>query len=43
MQLQALVYDILPPTAATVEYAIGLDKLSAKGQFFIGAQMGVRL
>ena len=27
-RLQALVYDILPPTIAIVNYAIGLEKLS---------------
>ena len=27
-KLQALVYDILPPTAALTDYVIGLDKLS---------------
>ena len=34
-KLHALVYDILPPTTAIVNYAIGLaDKLSANEQFF---------
>ena len=42
-KLQALVYDILPPTTATINYDIGLEKLSATGQFFIGAQMAVSL
>ena len=28
-KLQALVYDILPPTTAIADYAIGLEKLSA--------------
>ena len=34
-KLQALVYDILPPTSATVDYAIGLEKLSSNGQFLM--------
>ena len=33
-KLQALVYDILHPATA-----VGLEKLSANRQFFIGAQM----
>ena len=33
-KLQALVYNILHPTTATVDYAIGLEKLSANRQFF---------
>ena len=33
-RLQALVYDILPLTAAIVDKAIGLEKLSANEQFF---------
>ena len=37
-KLQALVYDILPPTTAITDYAIGLEKMSANGQFFVGAQ-----
>ena len=41
--LQALVYDILPPTTATIDYAIGLEKMSANGQFFIGVQIAVSL
>ena len=32
-KLQALVYGILPPTIAIVDYAIGLKKLSANKQF----------
>ena len=28
-KLQALVYDILPPTSAIVDYAIGLGKLTS--------------
>ena len=27
LKFQALVYDILPPTTAIVDYAIGLEKL----------------
>ena len=34
-RLQALVYDILPPTTATIGYATGLEKLSANGQIFV--------
>ena len=41
-KLQALVYDILPPTTATIDYVKGLEKLSATGQFFIGAQINVQ-
>ena len=32
-KLQALVYDILPPTTAINDYAIGLEKLSANEVF----------
>ena len=28
LKLQALVYDILPPTTAAVDYVIGLEKLT---------------
>ena len=42
-RLQALVYDILPPTTAITDYAIGLRKLSANEQFFVAAQMAVAL
>ena len=50
-KLHALVHDILPSTSAIVGYAIGLEKLSANGQFFVlflsvvvgGAQMAVSL
>ena len=38
IKLQAVVYDI-PPTTAVLDYAIGLEKLSANGLFFVGAQM----
>ena len=41
--LQILVYDILPPTTAIVDYAIGLEKLSANEQFFNDAQTAVSL
>ena len=41
--LQALVYDILPPTTAIIDKAIGLEKLSANGWFFFGAQMAASL
>ena len=40
---QALVYDILPSTTAIVDYAIGLEKLSANEQFFDDAQTAVSL
>ena len=33
LQAHKLQYDILPPTTATVDYAIGLEKLSANKQF----------
>ena len=42
-KLQALVYDILPSTAAVFSYAIGSRKLSANEQFFVGAQTVVSL
>ena len=42
-KLQALVYHIHPPTSATADYAIGLEKLSANEQFFDDAQMAVSL
>ena len=34
IKLQALVHDILPPTTAIVDHAIGLEELSANEQFF---------
>ena len=34
-KLQALVYNILHPTTDVVDYAIGLEKLSANRQFFL--------
>ena len=40
-KLQALVYDILPPTTAIVDYAIGLEKLSVNEQFFDDVQTAV--
>ena len=43
LQLQALVYDILPSTTAVFSYAIGSRKLSANEQFFVGAQTVVSL
>ena len=43
LQLQALVYDILPSTIAVFSYAIGPRKLSANKQFFVGAQTVVCL
>ena len=43
IKLQALVYYILPPTTAVFSYAIGLRKLSANEQFFVGAQTLVSL
>ena len=42
-KLQALVYDILPPTTAIVDYGMGLEKLSADEQFFDDAQTAVNL
>ena len=42
-KLQALVHDILSPTSAIIGYAVGLQKLSAKKQFFFGAQMTASL
>ena len=35
--------DILPPTPAIVDYAIGLEKLSAHDHFFDDAQTAVSL
>ena len=42
-KLQPLVCDILPPTTAIIEYAIGIEKLSANEQFFVSARKAVRL
>ena len=36
-KLQARVYDMLPPTTIIVDYATGLEKLSANEQFFDGS------
>ena len=41
--IRAVVYDILPPTTAIADYAIGLEKLSANEQFFNDAQTAVSL
>ena len=38
-----MIYDILPPTTAIVDYAIGLEKLSVNEQFFDDAQIAVSL
>ena len=43
VELQALVYDILPSTTAVFSYAIGSRKLSANEQFFVGARTVVSL
>ena len=37
------VNGILPLTTVVIVYATGLEKLSAKGQFFVGAQMAISL
>ena len=37
-KLQGVVYDILPPATAVIDYGIRLGKLSANGEFFVGAQ-----
>ena len=42
-QIQALVYDILPSTAAVFSYIIGSRKLSANEEFYVGAQTVVCL
>ena len=39
-KLQALVYDILPPAIVITDYAIGLEKISANGQFFVAGVQG---
>ena len=39
--LQTSVYDILPPTTAIIGYAIGLQKLLANEQIFVGALTAV--
>ena len=38
LKLQAVVYDILPSTAAVFSYVIGSWKLSANEEFLVGAQ-----
>ena len=43
VRLQALVYDILPPTPAIFSYAIGSKKLSTNEQCFVDAQTVVSL
>ena len=44
INLQALVYDILPAsTTAVFSYAIGSTNVSANEQFLVGAQTVVRL
>ena len=43
VKCQASAYDILPLTTAIIDYALSLRKLSADRQFFLGAQMAVRL
>ena len=40
---KALVHDILAPTTAITDYAIGLGKLSATGHVYVGALMAVSL
>ena len=42
-KLQALVYDILPPSTAILDYAIGLEKLSANQHIFVGSQLAESL
>ena len=42
-KLEAVVYDIIPSTAAVFSYVIGSSKLSANEQFFVGAQTVVSL
>jgi len=41
--VRSVVHDILPRTTAITGYAIGLGKLSANGQFFVGTQMALSL
>ena len=43
IQLQALDWDIFAPTNTITGYTIGLEKLSAYGYFFVGAEMAVSL
>ena len=42
--LHSLIYDILSPAAALIDYATGLEKRSANGEVFVArAQMAVSL
>ena len=43
VNLQALVYNILPSTTLVFSYAISPRKLSVNEQFFVGAQTVVSL
>ena len=38
-----LWFTTFPPTSAITDYAIAVDKLSANGHFFLGAQIAVSL
>ena len=42
-KLQALVYNIFPSTTAIVDYAMGLEELSANEPFFNDDQTAVSL
>ena len=42
-KLQALGYDVPPPTVAIIDYAIVSEKLSANGHVFVIAQRAVCL
>ena len=42
-QTPSIVYDILRPTTAIVDFAIGLEKLSASERFFHDTQTAVSL
>ena len=42
IKLHTLVYDILPPSTVILDYVIGLENLSANGQFFVDAQKGCK-
>ena len=42
-KLQALVCDSLPSTTAITDHTIDLEKLSADGQFVLGAQKALSL
>ena len=41
-KLHALVYNIHPSTTAIVDYATGLEKLSANGHFYNDAQTALK-